>query len=112
MRYDGKLRTESLDMLGLTFEEAHRDQQREVSVLGSGGLDPSVDLRLHPLPYRVAVGPDNHRSARRTVFGQLRLGQHILVPPWKVFLLGSQHRHRVALSYPDVDLARGTSTNI
>ena len=100
MRHDGKLRTESLDVLSLTLEEVHRDQQREVGVLGSGGLDSRVDLLLHPLPYRVAVRPDDHGSARWTVLGQLRLGQYILVPPWKVFLLRSQHRHLVALSSP------------
>src|ERR1700730_18721909 len=97
MRHDRKLRTESLDMLGFALEEVHRDQQREVSVLRSCGLDPPVDLRLHPLPYRVAVRPDDHGSARRTVLGQLRLGQDILVPPWKVFLLGSQHSPQIAL---------------
>src|ERR1700676_4430444 len=84
-------------MLSLTFEEVHRDQQREVGRLRSGGFVPSPPPPLHPLPYRVAVRPDHHGSASRTVLGQLRLGQDILVPPWKVFLLGSQHRHLIAL---------------
>src|ERR1700737_2206465 len=84
-------------MLSLTFEEVHRDQQREVRVLRSGGLDPYVHLRLHPPPYRVAVGPDHHGSASRTVLRQLRLGQDILVPPRKIVLLRSQHRHLIAL---------------
>ena len=96
MRHDGELGAESLDMLGLAFEEVHRDQQREVRVLRAGGLDAPVDLGLHPLPDRVAVGPDDHGPARRTVLGQLRLGQDILVPPWEVLVLRSQHRHLVA----------------
>src|SRR4029077_20671430 len=93
MRHDGKFRTESLDMLGLALEEVHRDEQREVGLLRAGGLDPAVDLRLHPLPDRIAVRPDDHGSARWTVLGQFRLGQGILVPPWEVLVLRSQHRH-------------------
>ena len=93
VRHDGQLGTESLDMLGLALEEAHRHQQREVRVAGSGGLDAPVDLLVHPLPDRVSVGADDHGSAGRAVLGQLRLGEHVLVPPWKVLLLSSQHRH-------------------
>ena len=104
MRHDGKLRTESLNVVSLTFKEAHRDQQREVRVLGSGGLDSRVDLLLHPLPYRIAVGSDNHGSARWTVLGQLRLGQHILVPPWKVFVLRVSTAIQLPSQYPDVEV--------
>ena len=91
--HDGELRTESLDVVGLALEEAHRDQQREVRVLSSRGLDPLVDLGLHPLPHRVAVGPDDDGAACRAVLGQLRLGQDVLIPARKVVLLRSQHRH-------------------
>lgn len=37
---DSELGTEPLDVLRLAFEEGHRDQQREVRVLGAGRLDP------------------------------------------------------------------------
>ena len=63
------------------------------ALCGSRGLDPPVDLGLHPLPYRIPVGPDDHGSAGRAVLGQLRLGQDVLVPARKVVLLSSQHRH-------------------
>src|SRR3712207_7721691 len=58
----------------LAREVALRDEQREVEVVGAGRLDAEVDLRLHPLPQRVAVGPHHHRAPRRAVVGQLRLG--------------------------------------
>ena len=47
------------------------DEQREVGVLGAAGLDAGVDLGLHPLPERVAVGADDHGAADRAVLGQL-----------------------------------------
>src|SRR3954468_2229360 len=62
VRHHGKLWAEALDVLGLALEEAHRNQQREVGVPCAGGLDPCVDLGLHPLPDRVAGGPDDHGS--------------------------------------------------
>ena len=71
-------------VVGLAPEVALRDEHWEVAVLGAGRLDALVDLRLHPLPDRVAVRPDDHGSARRTVLGQLRLGQDVLVPAWEV----------------------------
>ena len=47
---DGQLGAEALDVLGLALEVALGDEQREVGVLGAGGLDAGVDLGLHPLP--------------------------------------------------------------
>jgi hypothetical protein len=89
MRHHGELGAESFDMLGLAFEEVHRNQQWEVGVLRACGLDASIDLGLHPLPDRVAGRPNHHGPARRAVLRQLRLGQHILVPPRKVLVLRS-----------------------
>src|SRR5262245_35119447 len=93
-------------MLGLAFEEVHRYQQWKVRVLRARGLDAPVDLGLHSLPDRVAGRPDDHGPAGRTVLGQLRLGQDILVPPWEVLVLRSQHRHLLPSPYSDVDAAR------
>ena len=77
---DGELGAEALDVLGLPVQERLGDEQREVGVLGAGGLDAGVDLGLHPLPDGVAVGPDHHRAPHRAVLGQLGLGDHVLVP--------------------------------
>ena len=87
-----ELGAEALDVLGLALEVGLRDEEREVGVLGAAGLDALVDLGLHPLPDRVAVGPDHHRAADGAVLGQLRLLQDVLVPAREVVGAGGQHR--------------------
>ena len=52
--------------------------------------------RLHPLPERVPVRPDDHGAAHRAVVGQLGLGDHVLVPAGEVLRLRGEHsRHAV-----------------
>ena len=98
-RDHGKFRAESLDVLRLALEVGLGDEQREVGVLCPARLDAGIDLCLHPFPDRIAVGPDDHRAADRTVVGQLRFRQHVLVPAGKVVRSrrengGSGHRRR------------------
>ena len=92
---DGQLGAEPLDVLGLALEVRLGDEEREVGVLGAARLDAGVDLGLHPLPEPVAVRADHHGSADRTVLGELRLVQDVLVPAGEVFSLGRQDRHGV-----------------
>ena len=92
-----QLGAEALDVLGFLGDERHRDEEREVGVLGARLLDATVDLGLHALPDRPAVRSDDHRSPGRAVLGQLGLGDHVLVPPGKVLALRREHarlRHR------------------
>ena len=70
-----------------SLEQAHRDQQREVDVLVSGGLDPIVERALGVLPDRVAVGLDDHRALRGAVLGHLGPSNDLDVPRGKVVLL-------------------------
>ena len=88
----GQLRAEALDVFGLALQVALGDEQREVGVLGSGGLDALVHLGDHPLPDGVRVGTNDHRAADRTVVGQLRLGEQVLVPAGEVVALGGEDR--------------------
>ena len=81
----GQLRAEALDVLGLAFEEALGDEQREVRIDRARCLDPLVHLGLHVLPDRVPVGPDDHRAAHQAALCELRLVEHVLVPLRKVF---------------------------
>src|SRR5439155_20620784 len=82
-----ELGAEPLDVLLLAFEVALGDEQREVRVGRARVLDAPVELGLHPLPDRVPVGPDDHRSPHRPVVGQLGLGHHVLVPAREVLRL-------------------------
>ena len=91
MRHDRKLRVEPFHVLGLTLEVALGDEQREVDVLGAGGLDPPVLLGLHVLPEGVCVGANDHRPAHRAVVRQLRLANELLVPLGEVLGLRRQH---------------------
>ena len=84
---DRDLGREPLDMVGLALEQAHRDQQREVDVLVSGGLDPIVERTLGVLPDRVAVGLDDHRALGGAVLGHLGPSNDLDVPRGKVVLL-------------------------
>ena len=86
--HDGELRGEAFDMLRLPSQVAFGDEQRKVGVRHPGGLDPAVDLRLHPLPDGVAVGTDDHRPPDGAVVGQLGFGHDVLVPAGEVGRLG------------------------
>jgi hypothetical protein len=71
---------EALHVLGFTREEALRNEKRKVGVLVAGLLEHRVERSLHLLPDRVAVGPDDHAAADRTVVGQLGLHDQLVVP--------------------------------
>ena len=67
------------------------------------GIQQMIDAGLSVTKVAKIIRPNGYaiwERMRWAVLGQLRLGQYILVPPWKVFLLRSQHRHLVALSSP------------
>ena len=94
-RDDGQLRTEALDVLGLTLEVLERDEEREVGVLGPARLDAGVHLGDHPLPDGVAVRADHHRPAHRAVLGHLGLGHDVLIPAREVLRLRCEHAGHV-----------------
>ena len=99
VRNDGQLGAEALDVLGLAVEIALGDEQGEVRVRGPRGLDPGVDFGLHALPDGIAVRPDDDGATHRAALGELRFGQHVLVPLREVGCLGGQY----------VGLGHGTS---
>src|SRR5439155_23865094 len=75
----------SLDVLRFLREVAHRDEEREVSVLVAARFDHVVERALHQLPDAVAVRPDDHAAAHRRIIGQLGLGNDVAVPLAEVF---------------------------
>jgi len=87
-RDPGDLRREALDVLRLAFEEAGRNEEWEVGVDVAGRLDAVVELALHVLPERVAVGADHHAAAHRRLVGELGLVDEIEVPAGKVVAVG------------------------
>ena len=89
---DCEFGAEPFNMLSFTLEVTLRDEQREIGVLGPGALDAAIDLGLHLFPDRIAVGTDDHRAAHRTVIGQFRLGNDVLVPAREIFGLRGENR--------------------
>ncbi len=86
-----QLGAEALDVLGLTLEQGHRDEHREVDVVVPGGLDALVQLGLHPLPDAEAPRLDDHRAAHQAVLGHAGLGDDLLVPAREVLGLRGEH---------------------
>ena len=80
VRHHGTLLGKSFHVLSLTGEEALRNQQREISVLHAGLLEHPVELRLHLLPYRIAVGFDDHTATYGRLFRQFCLHYQVIVP--------------------------------
>ena len=79
-RHHRDLRGEPFDVLRLLGEEALRDEEGEVGVLVSRGLEHPVEGLLHLLPDGIAVGTDDHAAAHRAVIGQLGLRDQLVVP--------------------------------
>ena len=77
---DGAFLGEPLDVLGLLFQEAHRDEQRKIGVLVPGRLEHRVELPLDVLPDGVAPGLDDHAAADVGVLGQVGRLDDLLVP--------------------------------
>ena len=71
---------ESLHMLRLLFEEALRDEEREIGVLVAGVLEHFVEDPLDVLPQPVAPRLDHHAAAHRRILGQVGRLDHLLVP--------------------------------
>src|SRR5436190_20502254 len=118
MRDEGDLLRESLDVLGLLREVAHRDEEREVRVLMARRLDHVVERALHQLPDAIAVRPDHHAPAHRGVIGELRLHDDIAVPLAEVLRAWGDSLRFSVLSlchqskYPLRSLSNGTFASV
>jgi hypothetical protein len=80
VRHDRDFRGEPLHVLGLTGEKTLRNEQREVGVLVPRVLEHLIQGLLHLLPDGIAVGPDDHAPAHRTVVRQLCARDDLVVP--------------------------------
>src|SRR5690606_28554011 len=80
VRYYRGLRRKSLYVLGLLLQEALRDEEREVRILVTRGLEHVVKRTLHAFPDTIAVGTDNHASAHRRVVSKLSAQDYLVVP--------------------------------
>ena len=77
---------ETLDMRSLLLEVAQRNEEREVGVLVSRGLEHPVEHGLHPLPERVAGRLDDHATAHLGVLGEIRRADDLLIPLGKILV--------------------------
>ena len=87
-RHPGDLRREPFDVLGLAFQKAAGDEEREVGVDVARRLDAVVQQANHMLPKRVAIGADHHAAAHRRLVGQLGLVDQVEIPAREVVALG------------------------
>jgi len=76
---------ESFDVFGFLLEEALRNQEREIDVLVTGGLEAIVELTLEQLPDRISIGFDDHAAFDDLGrLGHVSLEDDILIPSGKV----------------------------
>ena len=98
MRHDGAFFGETLDVRGLLLEIAQRYEKREVGIAVAGGLEHSVQNRLHPLPQGIAPRFDDHTASNFGVFGEIGRPDDLLIPLGKIVLAcwrdGSLFGHR------------------
>jgi hypothetical protein len=74
-------------VLGFFLEVALGDQEREVRVLVTGGLEAVVEIPLHALPDLEPVWPDRERAPNRAVVRHLRHAYELQVPLARVLAL-------------------------
>ena len=86
MRHPGNLRRKSLDMILFLLQQALRNQARQVYILNTGLLEPSVQLLLDILPDRVTGRLDHHESLELRISRQLCLFDNVRVPLGEVLL--------------------------
>src|SRR4051794_4242130 len=86
MSHDRTLFGESFDMFRLLLHVTQRNEEREVSVAMTGGLEHGVERPLHLFPDAVTPGLDHHASANLTRLRQITRSDDLLVPFGKIFL--------------------------
>jgi hypothetical protein len=90
--HPGALGREALDVFFLLLQEALGNEQGEVGVLVTKGLDAAVGFRLQVFPDGEAVGADDHAALDRTVVREFGLQHDVQVPlreihrRWRDFL--------------------------
>ncbi len=85
--HNGQLRREALDVLGFFFEEALRDEQREIGVFMAGFLKTAIQPIPDAFPQLIAVGLDDHAAAHGRIVGQVGFLHDIGIPSGKIFRL-------------------------
>ena len=53
---------EAFHVFGFFFQEALRDEQRQINILVASGLEPRIEFSLQHLPNRIAIGFDDHTA--------------------------------------------------
>ena len=92
MRDHRALLGEALNVGGFLFQEAQRDEQREVRVHVPGGLEHAIEHALDVLPDRVAPGLDDHAATHGGILRQVGGANHLLVPFGIIFSPGGRNR--------------------
>ena len=92
MRDNGAFSCESLDVGGLFFEIADRNEERKVGVLVTGVFEPLIELFLDLLPETVSPGLDHHAAADLRILGEVGGADDLLIPLRKIFLPGGGDR--------------------
>ena len=81
-----------LDVLSFLLKKAHGDEQGEISILVPCRLEHVIQRPLHILPQSITPRLDHHTASDRTVFGQVRGADHLLVPFRVVLSTGGTDR--------------------
>src|SRR5689334_2476520 len=76
---------EAFDVLGFLGDEAHRYEDREITIIKAKRLNPIVKLTLQEFPYAVTPRLDDHAAANWRWLGHVRVADNGLIPFRKVF---------------------------
>ena len=77
---------EAFDVLRLLLQVAQRNEEREIGVLVSGGLEHGVERALHVFPHAVAPRLDHHAAAHLGILRQIGGAHDLLIPFGKIFV--------------------------
>jgi len=83
--YNGQFGREAFDVMLFFLDKALRNEQRKGDILMAGGLETAVECLLNVFPERPAVGTHDHAAADRSVIGELRFQDQLVVPLGEIF---------------------------
>src|SRR5437763_16010231 len=74
-------------MLCFFLDKTTRNEQWEVGIEDARFLEPGIHEPLNMLPDGIAVRPDNHAAAHRSIVSQFCLTHYLVIPLRKIIIL-------------------------
>src|SRR5688572_5875560 len=92
MSHHRQLRCKAFNVFRFLLQKAHRDEEGEVSVLVSGGLETPIEIITDGFPEFIAIGLDDHAAAHWRVIREISLQYNVVVPLRKILAHRCDHK--------------------